>query len=73
MAEIARHAGVGNATVFRHFPTKRDLVVALVEVQMGDMLAFAEEAVAAADPVGGLRLLVDRMCQRFVENTASSR
>jgi AcrR family transcriptional regulator len=68
MAEIARHAGVGNATVFRHFPTKRDLVVALVETQMGEMLAVAEEAAAAEDPVTGLRELVDSMCLRFVEN-----
>lgn len=27
--EIARRAGVGNATLYRHFPTRRDLLVAV--------------------------------------------
>src|ERR1700733_10026981 len=27
--EIARLAGVGNATLYRHFPTRRDLLVAV--------------------------------------------
>src|ERR1700753_3858906 len=26
---IARHAGVGNATLYRHFPTRADLLVAV--------------------------------------------
>lgn len=29
MAEIAREAGVGRATVFRHYPGKLDLVIAV--------------------------------------------
>ena len=27
--EIARRAGVGNATMYRHFPTRRDMVIAV--------------------------------------------
>ena len=27
--EIARRAGVGNATLYRHFPDRRDLLVAV--------------------------------------------
>ena len=27
--EIARRAGVGNATMYRHFPTRRELVIAV--------------------------------------------
>jgi AcrR family transcriptional regulator len=68
MAEVARRAGVGNATVFRHFPTKRDLIVAIVEARMAEMLTLADEAVALAeqDPEAGLRLLVDGIAAAFV-------
>lgn len=31
VADVARRAGVGHATVFRRFPTKEDLLVALME------------------------------------------
>ena len=30
VADIARRAGVGKGTVFRHFPTKDDLIAAIV-------------------------------------------
>jgi len=66
MAEIARHAGVGNATVFRHFPTKRDLVVAVVEDRLVELLALADAAVAQEDPVAGLRMLVDGLAATLV-------
>ncbi len=68
MAEVARRAGVGNATVFRHFPTKRDLVVAIVEARMGEMLELADRSVAQVeeDPEGALRLLVDGIAAAFV-------
>src|SRR6201999_3204489 len=35
--EIARRAGVGNATLYRHFPSRRDLLVA---VCIGDVEAL---------------------------------
>jgi AcrR family transcriptional regulator len=48
--EIARLAGVGHGTVFRRFPTKDDLMYAVVERYVAQMRAFAQEALAAADP-----------------------
>ena len=30
VADIARRAGIGKGTVFRHFPTKDDLIAAIV-------------------------------------------
>ena len=30
VADIARRAGIGKGTVFRHFPTKDDLITAIV-------------------------------------------
>ena len=44
VAEIARRAGVGPGTLFRHFPTKDDLVAAIIEERIQAMRAFADGA-----------------------------
>ncbi|HZC12920.1 MAG TPA: helix-turn-helix domain-containing protein [Thermoleophilaceae bacterium] len=41
MDEIARRAGVGVGTLYRHFPTKDELAAELVRIKLGD---FAERA-----------------------------
>lgn len=54
VAEIAERAGVGSGTLFRRFPTKGDLIVAVVEgriVEMHEHLAAAREE---PDPWAGL-------------------
>jgi AcrR family transcriptional regulator len=48
--DIARLAGVGHGTVFRRFPTKDDLIYAVIERHVAQMQAMAEEALAADDP-----------------------
>lgn len=48
--EIARLAGVGHGTVLRRFPTKDDLMFAVIERHVAEMCSFAEEALAASDP-----------------------
>lgn len=48
--EIARLAGVGHGTVFRRFPSKDDLMFAVIERHVGEMRALAKEALAADDP-----------------------
>jgi AcrR family transcriptional regulator len=54
VAEIARRAGVGNATVFRRFPTKEALFRAIVEEKVAECVANAERAAAHEDPWTGL-------------------
>jgi AcrR family transcriptional regulator len=48
--EIARLAGVGHGTVFRRFPTKDDLIYAVIERHVAQVSALAEEALASDDP-----------------------
>jgi AcrR family transcriptional regulator len=48
--EIARLAGVGHGTVFRRFPTKDDLMFAVIERHVAEMQSLAKEALAADDP-----------------------
>jgi AcrR family transcriptional regulator len=50
MEDIARTAGVGVGTVYRHFPTKGDLIAALVADRFGRLAERAEEALAQDDP-----------------------
>jgi AcrR family transcriptional regulator len=44
MEAIAEDAGVAVGTLYRHFPTKQDLVVAVLEECFGALTAAAEEA-----------------------------
>jgi len=49
--EIARRAGVAKGTLFRHFPSKRDLVGAILADRMLALVALIAE-VSAAQPAG---------------------
>lgn len=51
--EIARRAGTGNATVYRRFPTRSDLVAAVFAEQMAAYVLAVESALADADPWNG--------------------
>lgn len=55
VADIAKRAGVGTATVFRRFATKDDLICAICEEGLGEMAEQVAAAEAAADPWEGLR------------------
>jgi AcrR family transcriptional regulator len=46
-AEIAHHAGLGQATVYRHFADRRAILIELVEEDMAEL-----EARLAGEPVG---------------------
>jgi AcrR family transcriptional regulator len=48
--EIARRAGVGVATLYRHFPAKTDLIVAVMDLVFDDLSRAATEALAADAP-----------------------
>jgi AcrR family transcriptional regulator len=47
--EIARRAGVGNATLYRRFPTRIDLIVAVFAERMAEHLLAVEEALGEPD------------------------
>lgn len=62
---VARLAGVGVGTVYRHFPNRHALVEALSVERFRELVDEAQAAAAAADPLTGLRRLLrfalDRM------------
>ncbi len=58
--DIAREAGVGVGTVYRRFPDKEQLIDALFEEGMEEMVAVAEAALAISDPWEGFVHLIVR-------------
>jgi AcrR family transcriptional regulator len=52
---IAREAGVGNATLYRHFPTREALVEAVYHNELTQLCASASELLAKATPREALR------------------
>jgi AcrR family transcriptional regulator len=70
MADIARHAGVGVGTVYRHFATRQDLLRALVHRSFELALANARAAAGRpGPPLDGVRAFLEttlRDRDRFV-------
>jgi AcrR family transcriptional regulator len=54
VADIARRAGVGKGTVFRHFATKDDLIAAIVLDRIAVLTGVGERLLEAADPGAAL-------------------
>jgi len=57
--EIARQAGIGNATLYRRFPSRADLIAAVFAEQMAEYTATVDAALANPDPWDGLRRYVE--------------
>src|SRR3954468_17044667 len=58
MPDVARAAGVGVGTLYRHFPAKEDLVRALVCDKVQAAIATAREALESDDPGEAIDWLV---------------
>ncbi|MBT2212175.1 TetR/AcrR family transcriptional regulator [Actinomadura sp. NEAU-AAG7] len=65
--DIAAEAGVGTATIYRHFPTRSDLIIAVYRHQV-DACAEAGPALLAenASPFSALRRWIDRFVDFLV-------
>jgi AcrR family transcriptional regulator len=62
MAAVAREAGVGIATVFRHFPTREELIAAVFADTMDTYLNAAATALEDPDPWHGFIGYVETVC-----------
>ncbi|MFD5595589.1 TetR/AcrR family transcriptional regulator [Streptomyces griseorubiginosus] len=60
LKQIARDAGVGIATLYRHFPTREALVEAIYQQELDDVCAEAEALLHTEDPAHALRSWMDR-------------
>jgi AcrR family transcriptional regulator len=62
MEAIAKHAGVGVGTLYRHFPNRLDLVEAVYESDVQELAATAQRVVAELEPGAA----VDAFFEAFV-------
>jgi AcrR family transcriptional regulator len=58
---IARQAGVGNATLYRHFPTREALVLATYQQEVETLVEAADTLLAQESPSDALRSWVERL------------
>ncbi|MCG5213488.1 TetR/AcrR family transcriptional regulator [Streptosporangium sp. KLBMP 9127] len=59
---VARRAGVGAATLYRHFPTRAALITEAFAEQFARCVAVLEEALEDPDPWRGFCSVVDKVC-----------
>jgi AcrR family transcriptional regulator len=59
VTDIAERAGVGVGTIFRRFPTKDDLLVAVVEQRTVQLIDAADAALESTDPGAALRSFME--------------
>ena len=60
MEDVARGAGVGVGTIYRHFPTKEALLDALWADKVDRIIALTREALDNPDPWGGVVEMFER-------------
>ena len=61
VGEIAERAGIGRGTLFRNFPTKEDLIAAIVVERMHEAAARGHQLQGADDPSEALFVFLEYM------------
>lgn len=60
---IAKEAGVGQGTLYRHFPTREALLVEVYRQEVDELVALAPRLLEAAEPVDALAQWFDRVAE----------
>ncbi len=60
---IGKTAGVGQGTLYRHFPSREALVVAVYRKEIEDFVALAPALLAQHPPLKAFRLWCDRLAE----------
>ena len=66
--DIVHHAGLGMGTLYRHFPTKEELVDAVLEDAFAEIVAAAEQAAAEDDAWAGFIGFLERVFEQHAAN-----
>ena len=66
--DITHHAGLGMGTLYRHFPTKEELVDAVLEDAFAEIVAAAEQAAAEDDAWAGFIGFLERVFEQHAAN-----
>jgi AcrR family transcriptional regulator len=63
---IAKRAGVANATLYRHFPTRAELVLATYQREVGTLVDAVGALLQEQAPIDALRTWVERLAEYAV-------
>jgi AcrR family transcriptional regulator len=63
MASVARSAGVGQGTLYRHFPTWQDLVMEVHRADMAELVEAAPTLLERLPPIEALGAWLDRLAE----------
>ena len=70
LEEIAKQAGVGPGTLYRHFPTRDALIEAVYQTEVGKLIAAADRFAATLPPLEAVRawmlLFVDHIAAKHL-------
>jgi AcrR family transcriptional regulator len=70
--EIARRARVGNATLYRRFPSRRELIAEVFAGRMSEYVQLAQRALAEPDPWSAFVGYLTRLCEMQATNRGLS-
>ena len=68
--EVAKEAGVGLGTVYRHYPDKDALLAAVVEERFGTLARETREAMEKLEPWAAFAGMMRRMAEMMTEDRA---
>jgi AcrR family transcriptional regulator len=68
LQQVARDAGVAIGTLYRHFPTRDDLLVAVFADKLDIVAGTAERSLADPDPWTGFVRFVETLCALAAED-----
>ena len=63
---IAKRAGVANATLYRHFPTREELVLATYQHEVEKLVDAADSLLEQQQPIDALSIWVERLARYAV-------
>lgn len=67
--DLLDEAGVARRTFYRYFTSKEDVLAAVYELAMAELLGAIERASSVADPSIGVRTVIDRYIDFHVEHS----
>jgi len=66
--EVAKHAGVGVGTAYRRFGSRSELIAALFDERLEQMVTLAEQCLEIEDPWEGLAAFIERSTELQTSN-----